>query len=125
MKKRARSARAGHLGALKYLSVARTHAGCVRKLNEDAYLDRADVGLWAVADGMGGHEAGDVASATVINALSQVSEFRSAYALRHDVCLALHGANAQLRNHSDDLSAGVCGSTIATLLIHSSHFACV
>ena len=49
--------------------VSRTHVGLRRKVNEDSLLVRTDRGLWAVADGMGGHEAGDVASAMVTEAL--------------------------------------------------------
>jgi serine/threonine protein phosphatase Stp1 len=124
--RRSRSkAQASHLGRLKYLSVGRSDVGCMRTLNEDAFLNRPDIGLWAVADGMGGHAAGDVASATVIEALTQVSSFRSAYAFRHAACLALHGANARLRGHPDDLDMGICGSTVAALLVHQGHYACI
>ena len=49
--------------------VSRTHVGLRRKVNEDSVLVRTDRGLWAVADGMGGHDAGDVASAMVTEAL--------------------------------------------------------
>ncbi len=43
--------------------------GTVRKVNEDAIMLRNDAGLWAIADGMGGHEAGDVASNMVVKTL--------------------------------------------------------
>ncbi len=116
---------APHLGGLKFLSVGRSHEGRVRKLNEDAFLDRADIGLWAVADGMGGHDGGDVASAMVVDALSQVSAFSSAYAFRNAVCMALHDVNMRLLARAEQRGGGVMGSTVAVLLVHQGHYACV
>ncbi len=37
-------------------------------INEDAVLELPEAGLWLVADGMGGHKAGDVASNAIVTA---------------------------------------------------------
>jgi len=42
-----------------------------RNTNEDAFLEAPDLGLWAVADGLGGHRHGEVASATALHALKK------------------------------------------------------
>ena len=48
---------------------AGTHTGRVRALNEDAYMLRADEGLFVVCDGMGGAPAGEVASQMAVDAI--------------------------------------------------------
>lgn len=57
---------------MKVECASRTHVGLRRKINEDSLLVATERGLWAVADGMGGHEAGEVASAKVVEALGQL-----------------------------------------------------
>src|ERR1700693_1583113 len=59
-------------------SWAVTHPGARRKQNEDAYVDRPDLGIWAVADGAGGHAAGDLASGMIADALQAISTGLSA-----------------------------------------------
>lgn len=59
---------------LSWKSYGITDTGMVRKHNEDSLLDKPEIGLWAVADGMGGHAAGDVASQMIVNTLSKVHE---------------------------------------------------
>ena len=54
---------------MKLLTTALTDVGRVRAVNEDSFVVDDDSGLFAVADGMGGHQAGEVASATAIDAL--------------------------------------------------------
>ena len=50
-------------------SGAATDVGRVRQINEDRYLSRDDLGLFAVADGVGGHQAGEIASQTSVETL--------------------------------------------------------
>jgi protein phosphatase len=99
-------------------SVEQTHPGKRRRCNEDAVLARPDVGLWAVADGMGGHQAGDVASQAIADALRRV---RLSGELSADVDRiedALVAVNDELRLHArTQCQGGTVGSTVVTMLV--------
>jgi serine/threonine protein phosphatase Stp1 len=114
-----------HLRPYRFRSVALTHPGCVRKLNEDAVLERPDAGLWAVADGMGGHAAGDFASGAVMRHLDSVSAFTSAFDFRRAVRAALLAANRELHEKADEELLDVIGATVVTLMVHRGHYACI
>ncbi|HEY6360672.1 MAG TPA: type VI secretion system-associated protein TagF [Vicinamibacterales bacterium] len=54
----------------QYRSAAATNVGKVRSINQDAFVERSEVGLWAVADGLGGESEGEIASRMVCDALA-------------------------------------------------------
>src|ERR1700748_3866161 len=98
-------------------SASGTHVGGVRKHNEDACLDRPDLGLWVVADGMGGHQAGDVASRLIIKSLGEVAPPTDAVSFIGDVRTRLKDSNLRLLEEARSRGAdAVVGSTVVALL---------
>jgi serine/threonine protein phosphatase Stp1 len=105
--------------------LTRTHVGLRRKLNEDAVLDSGDAGIWAVADGMGGHDAGEVASAMVVEALSRLSPAASFDDLAEKAVTALHEANTALRDLARlEARDGTIGTTVVGLAIGDDRYRC-
>jgi protein phosphatase len=113
-----------HGSLLGFDSGAATHVGKVRQRNEDGYLVRPEVGLWAVADGMGGLEAGDLASRTVIDALKSIERPSSAAELLAWCEQRVVTAN-QVLNDIGQRRGGIIGTTIAVLLAYDQRYACV
>ncbi len=112
--------------------------GRVRKTNEDAFLSDEQVRLFAVADGMGGHEAGEVASRLAIEALggfirrsSANTDFSWPYGLDGQLSFdgnrlrtAIHVANRRIfraAENNDDYSG--MGTTIVSVLLNGSRVA--
>ncbi|MGH8032730.1 MAG: PP2C family protein-serine/threonine phosphatase [Luteimonas sp.] len=81
-----------------------THAGLQRELNEDTYYGDSELGLWLVADGMGGHEYGEVASALAREAI--VREIRQGTSLAQAIHIADEEIIRASRKRNDSLPMG-------------------
>jgi protein phosphatase len=99
------------------LSGTATHVGNVRDHNEDNYSVRPDLGLWIVADGMGGHESGEVASAMTVELVSQSVEGGKSLT---QALVGAHEAVMQAAN-SDSGKSGM-GSTVVVLGITGNRY---
>ena len=104
---------------------ALTDKGCVRSHNEDCLALVAQAGLWAVADGMGGHAAGDVASAIIAEELASLGVPVSAQDQRARVLERLERAHHRIRSHAQTHDLAMAGATIAALLIHGAELTCI
>jgi len=110
----------------QWISSGVSHVGNVRKINEDAMLDLPQRGLWAVADGMGGHHAGDVASSSIVESLAQVGEHDQPSGFVNEVEDRLIDVNRRLFAMSQaDGDKGVIGSTVAAVLALPAHCLCI
>ena len=101
--------------APKLVSATRTDVGKIRKLNEDACLARPDIGLWTVADGMGGHTAGDLASQMIVNALAKIKPTPRLSELVDFVEHSVLGVNNRLFELGEAQNQ-TSGSTVVVLL---------
>ncbi|HEY1935673.1 MAG TPA: protein phosphatase 2C domain-containing protein [Acetobacteraceae bacterium] len=110
----------------RLMSWAMTHPGMKRKHNEDTYVDRADLGIWAVADGAGGHQAGEVASGMLREALEAIPSGLSASELLAQVRMRVEGTHAALRDLAMQQGPDVTvASTIVVLMARGEFFACL
>src|SRR5690606_10328628 len=81
-----------------------THVGLRRELNEDSYYGDSELGLWLVADGMGGHDYGEVASALAREAI--VREVRAGTPLAQAIRIADEEIIRTSRSRRDALPMG-------------------
>ncbi|MCQ4288330.1 serine/threonine-protein phosphatase [Pseudomonas stutzeri] len=108
-------------------SAARTDKGKVRARNEDAFLDLPEQGLWVVADGMGGHQNGALASRLIVEQLAELPEGSLAERLV-SLRRCLHELNRRLGQEltvTAERPDPVIGSTVVALLMEGERAACV
>ncbi|MCW6506722.1 PP2C family protein-serine/threonine phosphatase [Lichenifustis flavocetrariae] len=103
---------------------ASTHPGTQQRENQDACLAGTPAGLWAVADGMGGHDAGHYASHAMIDALRTIMPQASAAQLLRACEACVVDVNNELMRVAAETGT-VIGTTLAALLTHDVHYACV
>jgi serine/threonine protein phosphatase PrpC len=110
--------------AIHWKSNAATHVGKVRQINEDSYLNREDLHLWVIADGMGGHHAGDVASKTIVQCLDEITPRKRLSTYIDEIEDRLISVNQKLRQlaaeHEDNRTIG---STVVSMVALDNYFA--
>lgn len=103
-------------GRFHWTSAALSDVGLVRHMNEDACLDACERGLWAVADGMGGHDFGDVASGMLVQALACQLSCMPLAAYVRSIRLRLQKLNDDLRTFASMRGVPMIGTTVVALL---------
>ncbi|NIE75290.1 serine/threonine-protein phosphatase [Pantoea sp. Ap-967] len=100
---------------MHYKAASYSHVGMVRKINEDACLELTWDGLWAVADGMGGHAAGDYVSSLAVDSLRQLPIIHGLGDVAQAVRDTLARVNGSVRAETSRRGVAMMGSTVVVL----------
>lgn len=111
---------------VKWHSYSETNVGTVRKINEDSIMSDSNTGLWAVADGMGGYEAGDRASSMIVKTLEGISSKQYLSDFVTTVEDQLFDVNRRILEYAEIMLDGrTLGSTVVSLLIQGQVGICM
>lgn len=99
------------------LSAGKTHTGNVRDHNEDTIFNGPDHNLWIVADGMGGHACGEVASQITVNTLQ--SSIDQGQPLIDALAAAHTAVTSEAQNNSEALGMG---TTVVLMTVNDEQF---
>jgi serine/threonine protein phosphatase PrpC len=107
---------------LSWTSHAISNVGKVRKHNEDSMLERAEIGLWVVADGMGGHAKGDMASQMIVESLKKIHEGTNLPRFIDDIEDRILAVNKKLVEKARESTKKVTiGSTVVALITYDKY----
>jgi len=110
----------------RWWSSCRTSTGRRRKVNEDAYFARPDIGLWVVADGMGGHTRGDVASRIVVDAFRSLEPADNMDEYIDRVRTVLDRSHQDVKGEAAALGPDVLmGTTVVVFIACRNEYACL
>ncbi len=110
----------------EWLSCSTTNVGMVRNINEDSVLSKPEVGIWAVADGMGGHAGGDIASNMIVGTLNDIQKHEHLNDFVIEVEDKIIDVNQRLLEYAEIMLDGkIIGSTLASLIIHGKSGICM
>ena len=111
---------------MKWSTSSDTNVGMVRTVNEDSIMQSPESGLWAVADGMGGYEAGDVASKMIVTSLAEIQKCENLDTFVDSIEDKIIDANQRILEYSEIMHDGrTLGSTVVTLLIKGQVGVCL
>ncbi len=114
------------MASIQWQSKTRSEIGRIRKTNEDAVHSAPELGLWIIADGMGGYEAGDLASQMVIDILSDAPNFETLEVFVDDVKNRLEYINREMILLASRIGVGKrMGSTVVVMLVRESKLAII
>ncbi|HUN86917.1 MAG TPA: protein phosphatase 2C domain-containing protein [Terracidiphilus sp.] len=109
-----------------FRSSAMTDAGPKRDHNEDTYVERPDIGLWAVADGAGGHESGELAAAMLRDALQTMPPGLQEPELIAEAVARIQFVHRALREEAARRSPySLVAATLVVLIGSDDHYVCL
>lgn len=101
---------------------AKTHVGLKRAVNEDSVLALPEQAIWVVSDGMGGHEAGDVASRLVTDSVAMIPPDLDPTERMHALRDAIQNAHGYILREAEARGGGTIGATVVALMLANAHF---
>lgn len=111
---------------MKWSTSSDTNVGMVRTVNEDSIMQNPESGIWAVADGMGGYEAGDVASNMIVTSLAEIKKCENLDTFVDSIEDKIIDTNQRILEYSQIMHDGrMLGSTVVTLLIKGQVGVCL